>query len=500
MRANWQEGEVILVSGNTATFDGQSSRYSFDGSKPRGESVASTDRTTVPRPVPTATVPKEQLESAAVAPSSTQLAVAFSQGLDLAEGRQPGHAARVCYIALRLAEAAEAPKELRQAFFYGALLHDAGAAPASSELCRTLNLTEEALFAGKTGQSPQQLALEIAPQQGPEVVEVLRAHLELGANVADELGLDEKVREAIGCHHERWDGQGYPQALKGEAIPLAGRIVAAADVIESLIGAESNPLTARRNLVATLAEHSGRTIDPDLARTARDFVRSDEFWLGLHDGDALRVLAKAVPPLKSDRKGDALVRFATVFANLADAKGEHTAEHGTRTADIAKRLALAAGLNQVRARQVHIAATLHDIGLLGVPARVIAKPDILSLAEMETMRKHPTLSQQILEDVPGLEDVSMWVGAHHERPDGKGYPELLDAEVIPIEARIIALADTYVALTSARPYRRALSDEDAQTVLLGGAGTQLDKKLVQLFCSQAVATSSRSVPRAARKR
>ena len=346
--------------------------------------------------------------------------------------------------------------------------------------------------------------MEIAPQGGPErgteVVEALRSHVELGANIAGELGLDEAVREAIMCHHERWDGQGYPRALKGDAIPLAGRIVAAADLIESLIGAESNPLTARRNLIAVLAEHSGRSIDPELARSAREFARSDTFWLGLHGDDTSGVLAAALPVSKADRKTDPLTTFATVFANLADAKGEHTGAHGTRTAEVARDLAEACGFDAEKCRQMYLAALLHDVGLLGVPARVIAKPDILSLAEMETMRRHPTYSQQVLEAVPGLEEMALWVGAHHERPDGKGYPELLDAEVIPVEGRIIALADTYVALTSTRPYRRALSDEDAQTVLLGGAGTQLDKKLVQIFCSTNAATSSRSAPRPARRR
>ncbi len=462
--------------------------------------MASTDRTAVARPAATSAPKREELEQSALAPSSPQLAVAFSQALDLAEGRQPGHAARVCYIALKLTEGLESPPELRQALFYGALLHDAGAAPASSEMCRQLNMSEETLFAGKPGQLPYQLALEISPQRGTEVIEVLRSHLELGANVARDLGFDEKVREAIACHHERWDGQGYPHGLKGDAIPLAGRIVAAADVIDSLIAAESNPLTARRNLIAVLAERSGRSLDPDLARSAREFVRSDTFWLGLHDDEISSVLAAAVAPPKSDRKSDPLATFAKVFANLADAKGEHTGAHSTRTADVAKSLAEALGLEKEHCRQVYIAAMLHDVGLLGVPARVIAKPDILSLTEMETMRRHPTFSQQVLEGVPGLKDLAMWAGAHHERPDGKGYPELLDADVIPIEARIIALADTYVALTSTRPYRRALSDEDAQTVLLGGAGTQLDKKLVQLFCSAAVATSSRIAPRATRKR
>jgi HD-GYP domain-containing protein (c-di-GMP phosphodiesterase class II) len=365
-------------------------------------------------------------------------------------------------------------------------------------------MSESTIFGGRPGQSAHQLALEIAPQRGTDIIELLRSHLELGAQVAADLALDVQVQLAIKSHHERWDGQGYPHALKADAIPPAGRVVAAADVIESLIGAESNPLTARRNLVALLAEHSGHTIDPELARYARELVRSDDFWLGLHDEDLAAVLSGAVEAPKSDRKGDPLLTFATVFANLADAKGEHTAEHGMRTADVSKKIAAQLGFSTEHVRQVYIAAMLHDIGLLGVPARVIAKPDILSLAEMEAMRKHPTYSQQVLEGIPGLEEIAIWAGAHHERPDGKGYPELLDLEAVPIEARIIALADTYVALTSTRPYRHALSDEDAQTVLMGGAGTQLDKKLVQLFCASdamtAPPTSSRSAPRTARKR
>jgi HD-GYP domain-containing protein (c-di-GMP phosphodiesterase class II) len=117
------------------------------------------------------------------------------------------------------------------------------------------------------------------------------------------------------------------------------------------------------------------------------------------------------------------------------------------------------------------------------------------------MRKHPAFSQMVLEALPGMEEAATWVGAHHERPDGKGYPEMLGEKEIPLEARIIALADAYVALTSERPYRRALSDDDARQVLLGGAGTQLDAGLVKLFCSLTVAsTSSRTARRSARRR
>ncbi|MCH7718731.1 MAG: HD domain-containing protein [Chloroflexi bacterium] len=436
-------------------------------------------------------------------PSRAELASAFSQALDLAEGRRLGHAARVSYIALNLAQVLELPAELQQAAFYAALLHDAGAAPASAEVCRLVNLTEEALFRADPDRSPHQLALEIAPSNATAVVDVLHAHPERGAQVARELGFDRAVQEAITSHHERWDGQGYPQALEGAAIPIAGRLIAVADVIDSVISTDPSPLVARRSLLPTIAEHAGGALDPELVQQARRLSGDDAFWLGLYSHDLNRALATLGPKTspQEERSLAHLHAFASVFSTLADGKGEHTARHGERTADLATRLGEALGFSEGRREMLRIAGLVHDIGLLGIPARVIAKPDILSLTEMELMRKHPSYSQMVLEDVPGLEEVTHWVGAHHERPDGKGYPEMMEDETIPLEARIIAVADTYVALTSTRPYRRALSHEDAQQVLLGGAGTQLDVKLVKLLCSLAPEpTSSRTAPRSRRKR
>jgi HD-GYP domain-containing protein (c-di-GMP phosphodiesterase class II) len=449
--------------------------------------------------------PKEEARPTPVPlPSRAELAAAFSQALDLAEGRQAGHAARVCYIASNLLDAAEATEKERRAVYYAALLHDAGAAPATSEICRLLNIGEEVLFAANPGQSPQQRALEIAPFNAAAVVAAMRAHLAEGAKIAKSLGFDASVQQAIAAHHERWDGKGYPLAQKEDAIPLTGRVVGAADLIESLISAEQNTLAARRNMIAGLAEYAGNAIDPALCIAARELVRSDEFWLGLHSCEEPAELSQYCPDDPAQRSPSDLVTFATVFAALADAKGEHTDAHSVRTSEVAVELAEALGMPEERRDLLRIAGLLHDVGLLGVPARIIAKPDILSLTEMESMRKHPAYSQQALEGLPGVEEVAQWVGAHHERPDGRGYPEMHEDASIPREARLLAIADTYVALTSHRPYRKALSHDDALQVLLGGAGTQHDPKLVQTFFTHAIgkraeATSSRTVRRSRQK-
>jgi HD-GYP domain-containing protein (c-di-GMP phosphodiesterase class II) len=132
---------------------------------------------------------------------------------------------------------------------------------------------------------------------------------------------------------------------------------------------------------------------------------------------------------------------------------------------------------------IRIAALLHDIGLLGVPARVMTKPDILSVTEMQIMRQHPGSSEMVLQDLNGFEEVAQWIARHHERPDGKGYPEMLSGDEIPLESRIISVADVFSALTAERPHRGPVSGGDARQILLGAAGTQLDPELVRLFCT-----------------
>lgn len=470
--------------------------------------MAQTSPKTAPRTARTVRKPKEKTRSGSLpAPALAELATAFSQALDLAEGQKPGHAARVCYIAGGLAGALGLSDEEHRTIFYAALLHDAAAGIVSAELCRTLNLGEDALFRASPEKSPQYMALELAPANATAVVEALRAHPEQGAQLVKDLGCDEAVRQAVVAHHERWDGHGYPRALKGADIPITGRVVAAADLIEYLISMEMNPLTARRNLLEGLAEHTELTTDPQLADAACDLAGTDGFWLGLHSDSLQTELQEAQFETEADVEQSPahLEAFARVFSLLADTRRERGARHSQRCVDIVDTLADVLGFTDGRREHLRVAALLHDVGLLGVPARVIAKPDILSLTEMEAMRKHPTFSQMVLEGIPGLESIAEWVGAHHERLDGKGYPEMLNEASLPVEARIIALADTYVALTSERPYRSALSHEDAQQVLLGGAGTQLDQRLVRVFCalepeSETKSKSSRTARRPRRKR
>jgi HD-GYP domain-containing protein (c-di-GMP phosphodiesterase class II) len=124
---------------------------------------------------------------------------------------------------------------------------------------------------------------------------------------------------------------------------------------------------------------------------------------------------------------------------------------------------------------------MRDVGHLGVPSRIMAKSDILSIEEMQIVQQHPLHSRLVVEALPGMADVARWVGMHHEWPDGKGYPDSLRADEIPFEAKIISVVDVFNALTSDRPYRETLDRDGAFEVIQGASGSQLDSELVGLL-------------------
>jgi HD-GYP domain-containing protein (c-di-GMP phosphodiesterase class II) len=134
----------------------------------------------------------------------------------------------------------------------------------------------------------------------------------------------------------------------------------------------------------------------------------------------------------------------------------------------------------VRAERLRAAGVLHDIGKLGISDKVLQKPHGLDVGEREEIRRHPEIGARILAH-PQLDAVREWVLRHHERPDGGGYPGGLAGEAIPLEARILSVADAYEAMTADRPYRRALRAEEARAEIVRARGTQFDARVVDAF-------------------
>ena len=441
---------------------------------------------TSPRPVLTLddlAAPMSRRPERLYALTPSDLAIAFSQALDLAEGKQPGHAQRVCYIATTLADALGATPAERAGAFFGALLHDAGVTTAAAEICRVAGIDEESIFGPSPRQSPEELRGTLPFADLSAINEAVHQHPAIGAEIAAALELPEEVSAAIRGHHERWDGRGFPSDKQGSQICLEARIVAVADMAEVIIAGEMNSLAARRRFGQALSPFVGSSLDPEIVAKLFDVARADSFWLGLYAEDLPEVLSGFRIGIDARKSRGRVLRFAEAFADISDAKGGHTAGHSRRTADGAERLAEALALDPGHVEMIRIAALLHDVGLLGVPARVMSKPDILSVTEMQLMRLHPAHSEMVLQPMNGFEEVAYWISRHHERPDGKGYPEMVTGDEIPLESRILSVADVYAALTSERPHRGALSSKDARQILLGAGGSQLDPELARLFCT-----------------
>jgi diguanylate cyclase (GGDEF)-like protein/putative nucleotidyltransferase with HDIG domain len=175
--------------------------------------------------------------------------------------------------------------------------------------------------------------------------------------------------------------------------------------------------------------------------------------------------------------------LSAVYAlvSTVEAKDPYTYGHSKRVNTYAVALAEAIGLSPEEVSRVSTAALLHDIGKIGVPDKVLNKKGKLNADDWEAIKSHPRLGATIVGNVPNLAPCVSTILHHHERWDGGGYPEGLKGEQISIEARILAIADSFEAMSSARPYRPALCNEKVLKVLRCGAGSQFDPKLVEVF-------------------
>ncbi|MGQ9825039.1 MAG: HD-GYP domain-containing protein, partial [Desulfotomaculales bacterium] len=158
-----------------------------------------------------------------------------------------------------------------------------------------------------------------------------------------------------------------------------------------------------------------------------------------------------------------------------------TAGHAERLEKLAVALGKEAGLPEQRIADLRLFACLHDLGKLGVPDAILLKPGPLSPEEKTEIEKHSEYGYRIAVTIPELFPIADWILKHHERWDGKGYPLGLKQEEIPLECRILSIADAFDAMTSSRPYREPVSKAEALAELLRCAGTQFDPRLVRIF-------------------
>ena len=187
--------------------------------------------------------------------------------------------------------------------------------------------------------------------------------------------------------------------------------------------------------------------------------------------------------LKEDQK-NVLIMFeqtATALANAIDAKDEYTHGHSMRVAEYAQKIAISAHKDERFCADIYYAALLHDVGKIGISNHIINKNGKLSPEEYAEIKRHPVIGRQILSSISKSPYLSIAANYHHERYDGHGYPEGLKGEDIPEIARIIAVADSYDAMTSKRSYRDPIPQQKVREEIVKGMGTQFDPAFAKIM-------------------
>jgi HD-GYP domain-containing protein (c-di-GMP phosphodiesterase class II) len=299
--------------------------------------------------------------------------------------------------------------------------------------------------------------------------EMIQSRCTRGADIARELRFGEGVAEGIYRLDEHWDGSGRPGGLRGDAIPFPSRFALLAQIADVF-----HQAAGRRTAVEEVVRRARSWLDPELVQAFVNLADDQRFWAQL-ESTAIDIRVAAMAPEEAEEvDDDYLDAIAAAFGKVIDAKSPFTAGHSARVADYAERLGERLGVLPSRLRRLRRAATLHDIGKLGVSSAILEKPSKLDEAEWAAMRTHASHTQAILGRIGALADLAPIAASHHERLDGKGYPLGLEASALGRETRIITLCDFYDALTADRPYRAAMPTERALAVMAGEVGTALD--------------------------
>lgn len=433
--------------------------------------------------------------------SLAEIISALSFALDLTEGAMPGHALRSCVLGMRLGEALFLPAARMSNLYYGLLLKDVGCnnnydhmSEILGENTRSSQLAGNSQDSNQSGasglsmftvfwntgqrqQSPLRRAaglLHLGFTQRRKNEDIISVRCDRGARILRKLGLGDDVAESVRGVDEKWDGSGFPNRRTRHHIPLESRIISIAQFLDVYAFEHG-----REAAIRVLCERSERWFDPKIVRLAVQLHRQGTLWrYASHATPEIETRAAVLdlsPNGMDQLKSGDIDLICEAFSDVVDAKSSFTFRHSLGVTQVAIEIARVLGLNKERTRLVHRAALLHDLGKLRVPNSILDKKQALSAEDWLVMRQHPTLTREILSRIGPFAELARIAGAHHEKLDGSGYPNRLKADDLPIEARLITMADMYGAMTEDRPYRPGLTPEQALYNLSREVPQKLDK-------------------------
>ncbi len=377
------------------------------------------------------------------------LIMCLSEAMDLVSPSVVNHHKQVAYIAYSLADELGMSTDEKSTLVLAGALHDVGAFYSKEKLAL--------------------LEFEIeAPQR----------HAERGYHLLKLLPPLADTANMVRRHHTWWD-EGKGDAVDAEKVPLGSHIIHLADRIAVLINKRRFILGQVENLTKKIKRASGSMFKPELVEAFVALSDKEYFWLDV----ASRKLETTLPLRVSSKilELEDLADLTHLFARIIDFRSQFTATHSSGVAASAETIAKLIGFSQLECRSMRIAGYLHDLGKLAVSAEILEKPAKLDMEEVFIMRSHTYFTYRTLQSIADLEIINTWASFHHEYLDGKGYPFHIKGEDLCLGARVMAVADTFTAITEDRPYRKSMAGEKAVWVLQQMADySKLDPHIVGL--------------------
>ncbi len=380
-----------------------------------------------------------------------RMVLSLSEALDHVSPSVADHQLRVAYMSTRMARLMGFRGQRLRDVFHAGGLHDIGLIRAENRI--------RAIASNK--------------------LEGLGWHGEVGYELLKDNEFFTEAAPIVRHHHVFWDNRRGGQT-RGEPIPLASYILALADTVDRNIRRDVPILHQAQGITERILKGRGTTFCPDCVDAFREVSRSPAFWLDVTSKRIYAILNREIdwPTLTIDEA--AVEGIAQMFGRLVDGLSPWTGTHSAGVASTA--VALAERLNFSPREQVLMRASayVHDLGKITVPSEILDKPGKPTAEEWSILQGHTYYTFRILDTIGGMPQISEWAAFHHERLDGKGYPFGHKGRDLTLGARIMAVADTFTAVTEDRPYRKGMEDEEALGVLTGlVANGGLDGQVVE---------------------
>jgi len=372
--------------------------------------------------------------------------LSYSAALDLLSPVVVDHHYDVAYIASQILLEIGAGNQVVRETVQAALLHDVGVFSLKDKLAAThFEFEEEDL------------------------------HAELGAELFGNYEPLAKTASIIRHHHCRYDVFQF-----SKVVPFESEVVYLADRIAVSIDKTIPILDMRKSVLVLIRANKHTKFNPLLVEAFESLSVKESFWLNLlHDKRTIVSQVMARDPIQMNYTD--LMDMTNAFSRVIDFKSRYTAAHSGGVGLISKRLAELLGMSAEVSDMLRFAGVVHDFGKIIIPAEILEKPSIITRDEMSIIRAHPYYTQMILKSIKGLDDFTTIASQHHERLDASGYPYHLNAEDLSRNARLIAVADVFTALTEDRPYRETLKPEKVREALLYFVqNSYLDRELVKV--------------------